>query len=110
MRESQRERAERDVRASFITERIAEVENIEVTEEDVNKELEHFAEHSGEDVAALRARLTKEGGLDSIKEQIKHRKTIDLVIASADIKIEEVQGLGDENDEEDSGEDEQVVE
>jgi trigger factor len=94
LRDAQRERAERDVRGSFILESIAEKENVEVADDEINKELEQFAERSGQEVAALRARLTKEGGLDSIKEQVKHRKALDLVIASADLKTEEVEGVG----------------
>jgi hypothetical protein len=39
--------------------------------------------------------LTKEEGLDSIKEQVRNRKALDLVISSADIRIEEVAGLSE---------------
>ena len=39
-------------------------------------------------VAALKARLTREEALDTIKGQIKHQKALDLVIASADVKEE----------------------
>jgi hypothetical protein len=37
--------------------------------------------------------LTKEGSLDSIAEQVRHRKALDLVIASAEIRTEEKEGL-----------------
>jgi trigger factor len=97
LRDAQRERAASDVRGSFILERIAEKEGLEASDDDINKELEQYAETSGQEVAALRARLTKEGGVDSIKEQVRHRKALDLVIASADLKTEEVEGVGDES-------------
>jgi trigger factor len=93
IRAGQRERAERDVRGMFILDRIAEQENVEVSEEDVNHEIEDYAAHRGETVAAAKARLTKEEALDSIKEQVRHQKALDLVIASADLKTEEVEGL-----------------
>jgi trigger factor len=93
VREAQRERAEREVRGTFVLDRIAEAENIEVSDEEVSKEIEQFAAGSGQDVAALRARLTKEGALDSIKEQVRNRKALDFVIASAEIREEEVEGL-----------------
>lgn len=93
LRESQRERAERDVRASFILERISEAETIDVGDEEVDKEIEQIAASINQGAAAVKARLTKDGGLDSIKEQVKHRKALDLVIASADIKTEEVEGV-----------------
>jgi hypothetical protein len=37
--------------------------------------------------------LTKEGAIDSIKEQVRNRKALDLVLASAENKIEEIEGL-----------------
>jgi FKBP-type peptidyl-prolyl cis-trans isomerase (trigger factor) len=77
----------------FILDRIAEQENIEVSEEDLNNELEEYALSRGETVAAAKARLTKEEALDSIKEQVRHQQALDLVIASADLKTEEVEGL-----------------
>jgi trigger factor len=93
IRAGQRERAERDVRGMFILDRIAEQENIEVSDEDLNDEIEGYAQQRGESVEAARARLTKEEALDSIKEQVRHQKALDLVIASADLKTEEVEGL-----------------
>jgi trigger factor len=93
IRAGQRERAERDVRGMFILDRIAEQEKIEVSEEDINHEIEDYAAHRGETVAAAKARLTKEEALDSIKEQVRHQKALDLVIASADLKTEEIEGL-----------------
>jgi trigger factor len=93
IRAGQRERAERDVRGLFILDRIAEQENLEVSEEDLNEELEEYAASRGETVAAAKARLTKEEALDSIKEQVRHQKALDLVIASADLTNEEIEGL-----------------
>lgn len=93
IRAGQRERAERDVRGMFILDRIAEQENVEIGEEDINHELEDYAAHRGETVAAAKARLTKEEALDSIKEQVRHQKALDFVIASAELKTEEVEGL-----------------
>lgn len=95
IREGQREQAEREVRGAFVLDRIAETENIEVTEEEINGELEQYAESSNQTLGALKARLTKEGALDSIKEQIRSRKALDIVVASAENTIEEVEGLQD---------------
>ena len=93
IRESQRERAEKSVRWAFIMNRIAELEKIEATEEDVDAEIERIAEAVNKAPAAVRANLTKENGLDSIKEQIENRKALDLVIASAQIREEEHSGV-----------------
>ena len=96
LRESQRERAEREVRGFFILDRIASEEKLEVSDEEVDREIERRAEGTRETAAVLKARLTKEDALDSIKEQVRNRKALDLVISSADIRIEEVAGLSEQ--------------
>jgi trigger factor len=96
IREGQRQRAERETRGLFILDRIANAEQIEVSDEEVDKEIETYAANVRQTPEALKARLTKEGGLDSIKEQVRNRKALDLVIDSADTQIEEVEGLGED--------------
>lgn len=88
MYEEFREPAEKSVRGFFVLDRIAEDEKIEVTDEDINQQLEPMARAANQTVAALKARLTREEALDTIKGQIKHQKALDLVVASADIKEE----------------------
>jgi trigger factor len=94
MADSQRDKAVDDVRSFFILERIIEAENIEVSDEDFDREIEEMAKAMNQPAAALKARLTKEGGVDTIKEQIKHQKALDLIINSADIK----EVVGEEKD------------
>jgi trigger factor len=94
IRDGQRERAEREVRGSFILDNIAQTENIEVAEEELSREIQEYADSIGQTEEALRARLTKENSLDSIREQVKHRKALDLVIASGEIRTEDIEGLG----------------
>jgi trigger factor len=95
-REEQRGRAEREVRGSFILDRVAEVEKIEVGDDEVDSEVEKLASGTGQTIEAVMARLTKENALDSIREQIRSRKALDLVISSAEIRTEEIDGLGAE--------------
>jgi trigger factor len=94
VRDGQRERAEREVRGSFILDNIAQTEKIEVDEEELTREIKEFADSIGQTEEALRARLTKENTLDSIREQVRHRKALDLVIGSAEIRTEEIEGPG----------------
>lgn len=103
MADSHREKAADDVRTFFILDRIVEAENIEVSDEDVEKELELMAQASRQPVAAVKARLTKDGGLDTIKEQIKHQKALDLIINSADIKEVVGEAKDDEKESADEG-------
>jgi trigger factor len=92
VRDGQRERAEREVRGSFILDNIAQTEKLEVDEEELSREIKEYADSIGQTEEALRARLTKENSLDSIREQVRHRKALDLVIASAEIRTEEIEG------------------
>src|SRR5246127_9893 len=55
LRHRQEERARDDVKAELVVDRIATEEKIDVTEEEVQHELEHMAGHSGESAEAIRA-------------------------------------------------------
>jgi trigger factor len=86
LREIERVRATDDVRGMYILQRIAEVQSIEATDDDVAREIERIATASGKTAEFIKARLTKDEALDSIKEQIENRKALDFVIASAEIR------------------------
>jgi trigger factor len=86
LRRRQEDRARDDVKAELIIDRIATAENIDVTEEDVTRELEHAASHSNESAEVLRARLTKQGTLDRIKAKLRSDKTLDWLAQNAKIK------------------------
>src|SRR5437870_8808002 len=85
LRRRQRERAAEDVKAELIVDRIASAENIDVTEEELQRELEHMAEHAGESATALRARLTKQGALDRMKAKLRSDKTLDWLAQNSRI-------------------------
>jgi trigger factor len=86
LRRRQRERAVDDVKAELLLDRIATAENIDATDEEVEKEIAHLAEHSGESATALRARLTKQGALGSMKSKLRSEKTIDWLYRTARIE------------------------
>jgi trigger factor len=75
-----------DVKAELLLDRIATAENIEPTDEDVEKEIATLAEHSGESATALRARLTKQGALDRMKSKLRSDKTIEWLYRNARIE------------------------
>jgi trigger factor len=87
LRKRQQERATDDVKAELIIDRIATAENIDVTEEEVQHELEHLASHSNESAEAVRARLTKQDALDRMKAKLRSDKTLDWLAQNAQIKI-----------------------
>lgn len=79
LRAGQRDQAVHDVKSSLLLERIAELEKIEVSDEEVNRELEALAKQSKQTSEAVRARLTEDGGLDRIRMRIRSEKTLDFL-------------------------------
>ncbi|HTA57294.1 MAG TPA: trigger factor [Candidatus Baltobacteraceae bacterium] len=86
LRKRQEDRAKDDVKAELVIDRIATEEKIDVTDEEVEHELEHMAGHSGESAEVLRARLTKQGALDRMKAKLRSDKTIDWLAQNASVK------------------------
>lgn len=86
LRKRQQERAQDDVKAELIIDRIATAENIDVTDDDVQHELEHMASHSGESADVARARLTKQGALDRMNAKLRSDKTLDWLAQNAQVK------------------------
>ena len=86
LRGQQRERSVTDVKAELLLDRIATAEKIDATEEEIEKEIEHLAEHGGESATAFRARLTKQGTLDTMKSKLRSNKTIDWLYSNARIE------------------------
>ncbi|WP_263409684.1 trigger factor [Terriglobus tenax] len=75
LREAQRDQAVSEVKASLILDKIAATENIEVSDEDVDRELLILSIQSREPLEALKERLTADGGLNRIREQLRREKT-----------------------------------
>ncbi|MGD0825888.1 MAG: trigger factor [Terriglobales bacterium] len=79
LRAGQREQAIHDVKAALLLERVAEEENIQVSDEEFDHELEALAKQSKQTSEAVRARLTRDGGLDRIRTRIRNEKTLDFL-------------------------------
>jgi trigger factor len=79
LRAGQRDQAVNDVKSSLLLERIAELEKIEVSDEEVNHEVEALAQQSKQTSEAVRARLTEDGGLDRIRIRIRSEKTLNFL-------------------------------
>ncbi|MGH9680789.1 MAG: trigger factor, partial [Candidatus Acidiferrales bacterium] len=77
LRGKQRDRSIEDVKAELLLDRIATAENIDATEEDVEKEIAALAQRSGESATAVRANLTRHGALDRMKWKLRSDKTLD---------------------------------
>ncbi|HEX6821064.1 MAG TPA: trigger factor [Candidatus Sulfotelmatobacter sp.] len=79
LRAGQRDQAVQDVKSSLLLDRIAELENIEVGEEELNHEIEALAQQTKQTSEAVRARLTQDGGLDRIRNRIRSEKTLEFL-------------------------------
>lgn len=80
--------AERELRAALILEKIADLEGISVSEVELDAEIARRAARIHHSPADLRSRLTKEGLLDSIRDELRNRKALEMVVAHAQVTTE----------------------
>jgi len=79
LRAGQREHAIQEVKASLLLDRIAEAEQIEVADEELDREIEAIAAQARQPVESVRTRLTRDGGLDRIRARLRNEKTLDFL-------------------------------
>ncbi|MGB7219166.1 MAG: trigger factor [Vicinamibacterales bacterium] len=84
-RESQRTVAREAVGAALVLDEVARREQLEVNNEDVEREVGRFAERLGHAPAAVRAQLEKEGGLSRVRAGLRREKSIDFLMTRATI-------------------------
>ena len=69
--------------SALVLDEIARREKLTVTPEEVDKEIERFAERAGRTPAALRAQLEKEGGVARLYAGLRREKAVDLALSRA---------------------------
>jgi trigger factor len=79
LREAQRDGAVAEMKTGLLLARIGHEEGVEVSDEELDREIQIAALQSREPVETLRARLTEDGGLARIREQLKREKTAQLL-------------------------------
>ncbi len=79
LRAGQHDQAVQDVKSSLLLERVAELEGISVSDDELNHELEALAAQTKQTSEAVRARLTQDGGLDRIRNRIRSEKTLEFL-------------------------------
>jgi trigger factor len=79
VRESQKDRAARDVKASLLLDKIGDREAIAATQEEVDREVQRIAKQQREAVALTRAKLQKEGVIGRIAGNIRTEKTLNFL-------------------------------
>lgn len=75
LRAAQRDQAVNEVKVSMILDKVAEAENVTVSDEDLDRELLMLSIQSREPLETLRERLAQDGGLARIREQMRREKT-----------------------------------
>lgn len=83
VKEKQRDKAVRNVRASLLLEKIAERESISATRDEVDREIQRIARQEREAVPVTRARLEKEGSIGRIAGHIQTEKTLQFLFEQA---------------------------
>ncbi|HUD54303.1 MAG TPA: trigger factor [Terracidiphilus sp.] len=79
LRTAQRDGAIAEVKTNLLLDKIAEAEGVTVSDEELDRELQLAALQSNEPIETLRNRLTQDGGLARIREQMKCEKTANLL-------------------------------
>jgi len=75
LRAAQRDSATAEVKTFILLDRIAQEEDISVSDEEMDHELQLAALQSREPLDALKVRLTEDGGLARIREQLRRERT-----------------------------------
>jgi trigger factor len=83
--EQMRTQAERDVRGAMLLEKVAEMEKIEVSDDEVEAELQSMADHYKSSLEEIRTTFEKQNGLVSIKNNLKTRKAIEALVENAKV-------------------------
>lgn len=83
LKESQREKAIQEVKASMLLSRISEREAIGATRDEVNREVERQARQTREPVAAVQMRFEKDGTMGRIASHIQTEKTLNFLFEHA---------------------------
>ena len=68
---------------------MADAEELEVSDQDVDDEINAIAEASKQTPEQVRAVLTKQGGDSSIASRLRSRKALDFLVANAKVTDEE---------------------
>ena len=82
-REELKGQSEEDVRATMLLEKIAEAENITVSDEEIEAEIDAIATASQQPKIQVRAALTKNGGERSIAHRLRTRKALEHLVENA---------------------------
>lgn len=77
--------AEGDIRGAMLLEKIAELENIEISDEEIAAEIEQMAGYYRVSPEEVRASLEKQGGEANIANSLRTRKSVEAIVENAKV-------------------------
>jgi len=83
IKEKQQDKAQRNVKAALLLDKIAQREGINATNDEVDHEVQRIARQEKEPVPAVRARMEKDGTLGRIADNIRTEKTLNFLFEQA---------------------------
>ncbi|HYH63775.1 MAG TPA: trigger factor [Urbifossiella sp.] len=67
----------------FVLQKVAEVEKLEIEDDDLDAEIERIADQSGESPRKVKARFEKDDLMEALATDLLERKALDLILSSA---------------------------
>lgn len=86
------------LREHFILQKIAELEKIEIDDDDIDNEIERIATRADESPRKVRARMEKEDLIESLAAELLERKSLDLILESAEYDDYELKSEDEESE------------
>jgi len=86
IRDDQHQQAIRDVKGSLILDYISDKQDIDVSDDEIESEIEKMAAETNRPKEKVREVLSRDSGLDRLRGQIRNKKTLDLLQEKARIQ------------------------
>jgi trigger factor len=83
LRAGQREAAVKEVKSSLLLDKIAQAENIQVSDEDLQQEISALAAQMGQTPEQVRQKLKEEGALERIRGRMRSEKALHFLYSRA---------------------------
>jgi trigger factor len=64
---------------------VARREGLSASDEELDAEVQRYADRTGRSVAAVRARLEKEGGIGRLHSGLRREKTVNFLLSKATV-------------------------
>ena len=84
LRAGQRESAVKEVKSTLLLEKIAQAENIQVSNEEMDREIESLAQQMNQTPEQVRQKLTEEGALERIRARMRSEKALNFLYSKSE--------------------------